>query len=146
MVEVPEKGGWSPHTGVGILGCPGASDVVERLLIPGALKETAAGSTVGGEKVPTEVAEGVEDSWESVAEDSKVYSSIVNDSAAGTVVLGCMFHASGGSDHVKSAGRYIVVTVRNTGSVTGKVVESVTEANRGFEASIGLIWSKLGMV
>lgn len=81
--------------------------------MPGALFDSTAGSTVGGEMVPTKVAEGVEDSEESGVSDSWECGSLDKDSAAGSVVSGCIFHAAGGSAHVKVIGRKITVTVRN---------------------------------
>lgn len=144
--ELSNVGGCTTHAGVGMLGCSGASDVAERLFMPGALHDMAAGSTVGGEGVPAKVVEGVEDKVDVGEVDSVVSVFEVCDTATGTVVSGCIFHAAGVSCCVKVVGRYIAVTVRNKGLATGGEVESVTEFAMGLEASIGLMCSKVGMV
>ncbi len=129
-----------------MLGCPGASDVLERLFIPGAEFMAAAGATVGGDHVSCNVTEKAEDDLVVGVVDSTVYDTIVPDIAAGTLAVGGVVHAAGVSEVVKKAGVSIAVSISNVGSVTVISVDTVTAIDIGVEATIGLLCTKVGIV
>lgn len=123
-----------------------AIDVLESFLIHGALPDWATGSTVGGDGVPWWVAEYVEDDTEGVRCDTVFHVLIGKDASTGTVVLGMMFHATGGSCMVWKYGSSIGLTIRNFVLFAVVEVEHVSEVAAGFEPAIGLICTKVGMV
>lgn len=130
---------------MGISGCSGASDVLETLLIPGTFFMSATGPTVGGDIVPRNLAENVEDDTYCGREEPMECNTIDKDMATGTVVLGIIFHATGVTYEVCEYGTSIGRTISNLDLLTVVEVDAVTETTAGFEHAMGSLCTKLGI-
>lgn len=100
--------------------------------------------SVGGFDVTIGVAEGVEDNVDVgvvVTVNVGLY-----DATTGSVVSGCIFHACGVSVVVCVCGSLMASTLINFCVLSVDSVDAVTSFDIGFEASIGLMCTKVGIV